>query len=350
MKKESIAENEGSTQFIKDLSVENKHLDVQPRILSLRDVKENTKETKQSKDNTIICANVNNTTDKRNSKANTNNTNTHANGNSNIKNSRNTDSQLQIQSNSEEPTQAKTQTTSITHQKRDVHLVITEKSPNLFRNQKSPFTINEFGLEGNSKGFQANFIFFGLDESNSKEYSYDVVMSIGAENQVPAELFYILYENTSKNYILKALTKQFFFANLIVPYQQIILVDHQKNYFKIGKIIISIYPRFSDESIELIIKKSETISEKQKKTFTKGKFPVTIGRANCSVNLSCDSLSKCHSSIDYDKINSRFFFIDNSSTNGSQLILNKGKNLRLSGEQSFSINDRLFSIRENLES
>lgn len=342
VKKDSMPENETSTQVIKKLSIENKPGEIQPRLLSLKDVKETIKESKQEDDSAIISTINNHSTHKANPNVN-------ATVNSNINMNMNTNSNA-IQKNKHNSYNDLIPNEALPHQKTNVHLIITEKTPGLFKNQQSPFTINEYGLEGNAKNAQANFIFFGLDESdNLAEYPYDVVMSIGAENQDPTELFYILYENNSKNYILKSLTKEFFFSNVIVPYQQIILEDHQKNYFKTGKVVMSIYPRFSDESIELIIKKGESITVKQKLTFTKGKFPVSIGRSNCSVNLPCDGLSKCHASIDFDLAHNRFFFIDNASTNGSQLLLNKGKNLKLSGEKTFNINDRLFTIKENYD-
>ena len=64
------------------------------------------------------------------------------------------------------------------------------------------------------------------------------------------------------------------------------------------------------------------------------------------INIKCDTVSKTHITIDYDKINENFFIIDNASTNGTQLLLNEGKNIQLNGEMNFNLGEKQFSIVE----
>jgi hypothetical protein len=40
--------------------------------------------------------------------------------------------------------------------------------------------------------------------------------------------------------------------------------------------------------------------------------------------------------------------IDNASTNGTQLLLNEGKNIQLQGEMNFNLGEKQFTIVEKL--
>lgn len=229
------------------------------------------------------------------------------------------------------------------------HLIFESKSSTLFKNKQPPFIINEFGFESNDDTRNKrtiNNISFGLDESVAIKTQFDISMEIGVFNSEPKSLFNIIYERNNKNYILKSHTSDYFFSYIITPYHQIILNDQEKNYFKIGKIIIVITPNIKDHSLDLLIKKGESMTDKKEYTFAVNEFPVSIGRSGCTINLPCNSLSKSHSTLDYNISHHRFFFIDNASTNGSQLLLNKGRSIKISGDQMFNINDVLFTIKE----
>lgn len=234
---------------------------------------------------------------------------------------------------------------SNTGTKTSVQLIIASESPDLFLNRQSPFTLTELTLKGNNK--QAiNHLSFGLNEINNQDAQFDIFMKLGVNNNEHKLLFHIIYEENEKNYYLKSQTSDYFFSLIVSPYHQIILENNQKNYFKIGKIIIVISPRNKDNSLHVIIKQGELTIEKKEYTYTYNQCPVSIGRTGCTVNILCNSLSKSHATLDFDLSHRRFFFIDNASTNGSQFLLNKGKSIKLSGDQMFNINDLLFSINE----
>ena len=109
---------------------------------------------------------------------------------------------------------------------------------------------------------------------------------------------------------------------------------------------MSILIKNEEKIIYIKIKKGETIDKEQNHFFHEDKMPITIGRWNCSINIKCDTVSKTNITIDYDKINQNFFLIDNASTNGTQLLLNEGKNIQLNGEMTFNLGEKQFSIVE----
>ena len=94
------------------------------------------------------------------------------------------------------------------------------------------------------------------------------------------------------------------------------------------------------------IKKGETIEKEENYYFNKEKMPISIGRSNCSINIKCGTVSKTHITIDFNKENQNFFLIDNASTNGTQLLLNEGKNIQLFGEMVFNLGEKQFQIIE----
>ena len=94
------------------------------------------------------------------------------------------------------------------------------------------------------------------------------------------------------------------------------------------------------------IKKGETIEKEENYYFNKEKMPISIGRGNCSINIKCGTVSKTHITIDFNKENQNFFLIDNASTNGTQLLLNEGKNIQLFGEMVFKLEEKQFQIIE----
>ena len=158
-------------------------------------------------------------------------------------------------------------------------------------------------------------------------------------------LFYVYYDVRCCHYMLKSKTKEIFLSYIIQPNNPIPL-DNKKNYIKIGKVILSITIKTEEKLLYIKIKKGETIHNEQNYYFNGDKTPITIGRTNCSINIKCDSVSKTHVTIDYDKLNQRFILTDNASTNGTQLILNEGKTLQLSGDMSFNLGEQIFSIKE----
>ena len=223
--------------------------------------------------------------------------------------------------------------------------------PNLFLNHKD-IIIDEFGLRGSPKENKGRLVFFGIDSKYSgmsNSHINDVL--INDEITTPKinkthAIFYIYFEPSLSYYFLKCLYKEIYFSLVLRPYTQVLLDNNHKNYIKIGKVILSISIKNKEEIIYIKIKKGETIDKEQNYYFKKEKMPITIGRGNCSISIKCETVSKTHITIDFDKINQNFFIIDNASTNGTQLLLNEGKNIQLHGEMDFNLGEKQFQIVE----
>ena len=224
--------------------------------------------------------------------------------------------------------------------------------PNLFLNHKN-IIIDEYGLQGIPKENKGKLTFFGIDtkylEGKSNLHANDIIINDEITNpkiNKTHAIFYIYYVQKVNKYYLKSLSKDIYFSLVFNPYIQIVLDNNHKNYIKIGKVILSILIKNEEKIIYIKIKKGETINKEQNYFFHEDKMPITIGRGNCSINIKCDTVSKTHITIDYDKINENFFLIDNASTNGTQLLLNEGKNIQLNGEMNFNLGEKQFSIVE----
>ena len=224
--------------------------------------------------------------------------------------------------------------------------------PNLFLNHKN-IIIDEYGLQGIPKENKGKLTFFGIDtkylEGKSNLHANDIIINDEITNpkiNKTHAIFYIYYVQKVNKYYLKSLSKDIYFSLVFNPYIQIVLDNNHKNYIKIGKVILSILIKNEEKIIYIKIKKGETINKEQNYFFHEDKMPITIGRGNCSINIKCDTVSKTHITIDYDKINENFFLIDNASTNGTQLLLNEGKNIQINGEMNFNLGEKQFSIVE----
>ena len=224
--------------------------------------------------------------------------------------------------------------------------------PNLFLNHKN-IIIDEYGLQGIPKENKGKLTFFGIDtkylEGKSNLHANDIIINDEITNpkiNKTHAIFYIYFVPKVNKYYLKSLSKDIYFSLVFNPYIQIVLDNNHKNYIKIGKVILSILIKNEEKIIYIKIKKGETINKEQNYFFHVDKMPITIGRGNCSINIKCDTVSRTHITMDYDKINENFFLIDNASTNGTQLLLNEGKNIQLNGEMNFNLGEKQFSIVE----
>ena len=224
--------------------------------------------------------------------------------------------------------------------------------PNLFLNHKN-IIIDEYGLQGIPKENKGKLTFFGIDtkylEGKSNLHANDIIINDEITNpkiNKTHAIFYIYFVPKVNKYYLKSLSKDIYFSLVFNPYIQIVLDNNHKNYIKIGKVILSILIKNEEKIIYIKIKKGETINKEQNYFFHVDKMPITIGRGNCSINIKCETVSKTHVTIDYDKINENFFLIDNASTNGTQLLLNEGKNIQLNGEMNFNLGEKQFKIIE----
>ena len=224
--------------------------------------------------------------------------------------------------------------------------------PNLFLNYKN-IIIDEYGLEGSSDNFIGKKIFFGINNSENKNNNFNHVNDVIINEEIiktnlnkTIPLFYIFFEQRIKHYLLKSLSKGVYFSLSIGSYSQILLDIKHKNYFKIGNIVLSISINKKERNINIKLKKGKDIKNEINYDFNFDKFPISIGRINCTIDINNDLISKNHICINYDKVNDIFFLVDNGSTNGTQLLLNQGKIIQLSGEMDFNIEEKQFKIIE----
>ena len=123
--------------------------------------------------------------------------------------------------------------------------------------------------------------------------------------------------------------------------------NEKENLIILGKILITIIQREITKEKFLEIK-VEVEGENEDKTFNfqKKDSPITIGRANCSINLNYSFISKKHSLIEFSEQYNKFYYKDLMSTNGSVLILKEDDTLKIKGDMKFKLNDINFHILE----
>lgn len=225
-------------------------------------------------------------------------------------------------------------------------------TPDLFINNKN-IMIDENGLMSSPEDKRGKFTFFGIDPNpNLEEHQSDILVDLDNEtlhkNNINKKfpLFYIVYDPKVDLFILKSLTKDFYFSLILTPFVQIQLDTQRKSYMKIGKVVVTITIKKEIEILKIKVRKAEFMKEKKVYSFNNKQCPITIGRANAQVIIKNESVSKAHVTIDYDKVNDKYFIVDNGSTNGSQLLLHEGKSIFLEGTMSFVLGNKQFKIEE----
>ena len=126
-----------------------------------------------------------------------------------------------------------------------------------------------------------------------------------------------------------------------------IIFDIDKDYYLIlGDILLTINVKKSINLNEKIINiQVEIENEKPKKyTFKQKNVPIKIGRANCTINIPKQSISKMHSIIEFS--NNSFVYKDAKSTNGSTLLIKEDDILKIKGEMNFKLENLSFKIKE----
>ena len=163
-------------------------------------------------------------------------------------------------------------------------------------------------LESSSNNYNENIILFTLKYDTSS----DMFQLTSLLDAVPVELL------LNYNYPLKF---------------------HQNYNIFIGsvKIILRVVKNEKNESILNLVYINSDQNEVNKKNQEKNeimykfspfidKFPITIGRSNCNINLDNISVSKLHAQIDYIYDYDEYFIIDCKSTNGTYLLLKNSLN------------------------
>lgn len=224
--------------------------------------------------------------------------------------------------------------------------------PDLFSNNNN-ILIDENGLMSAPEEKRGKFTFFGIEPNPEKEdHQCDIVVTLD-NSTFPQKyqnkkfpLFYIVFDKKVDSFLLKSLTKEFYFSFILTPFKQVQIDIQRKTYFKLGKVLVTISIRKDIKTIQIKVRKSEFIKEKQIYTFTEERCPITIGRMNADIVIKNNSVSKSHVTIDFDKSTENYFLVDNGSTNGTQLLLHESKTIVLNDTMNFNLGNKQFKIEE----
>jgi len=214
--------------------------------------------------------------------------------------------------------------------------------------------IDKFGLKRSLKKKLDGIISFGIkgqDElglNNKYDYIFEpsVVQKINKKRKHnDGKVFDILLDKREKVFVL------FYSHPSLLLYYKItnkLNLECDKDYYLIlGSIFLSINIKKSLK-VKINIEVELENEKSQKYSFEIKDLPIKIGRSHCNINIPKPSVSKLHSSIDYE--NDNFFYKDENSTNGSTLLIKEDDFLKLRGKMSFKLEDMAFNIREINES
>ena len=210
---------------------------------------------------------------------------------------------------------------------------------NLYFENNSPSNENFVTCVNNEKGNgndenEKKFII--TDENNDKIDTVFVNNKIDPKINKSLSLFSIQYNNSLNNFILTSLTDEIFFSLEIWSNKNFYLEHSKRYYIQLGDIVLSVTPNNYDKNIKIkILNLNNEDKINTKYFFDIKKLPIQIGRIGCNINIDKDSISKIHLIISYDTCNNQFFIRDNYSTNGSLMILKKGKDVKLEDKMFF---------------
>ena len=210
--------------------------------------------------------------------------------------------------------------------------------------------IDKYGLKRSLKKKLDGVVSFGIkapDESpTNTKYDYmfeaNVVKKINKKRRHGSgKVFDILLDKKEKIFVL------FYTHPSLLLYYKItnkLTIECDKDYYLIlGSIFLSINIKKSLK-IKINIEIELENEKSQKFSFEIKDLPIKIGRSNCDINIPKPSISKLHSSIDYE--NDTFYYKDEKSTNGSTLLIKEDDFLKLKGKMSFKLEDMSFNVKE----
>ena len=187
-----------------------------------------------------------------------------------------------------------------------------------------------------------------INEKNDNKEDNDIINniidydSIFVNNKIepkinkPLPLFSIQYNNSLNKYVLTSLVDEIFFALEIGSNKNFYLDNSQRYYLQLTDTIISLLPNNIDKHIIIkILNIHKEKNDKSKYIFEFNQLPVKIGRTGCNINIHKNYISKIHLIISYDTNINRIFIKDNYSTNGSLILLKKGKEIKLEDKMFF---------------
>ena len=214
----------------------------------------------------------------------------------------------------------------------------------LFSNKK--LIIDKCSLKSSMKKESNGIISFGISYTNDSIYDY--ILDKHTAEKIDknkkynnSKIFEIFLDMNEKIYVL------YFIHNSFLLYYKInekLNLDFDKDYYIIiGKIFMSIKIKKS-KKLKINIEIKAENEKKKKYSFELKDLPIKIGKENCSINIPKLSTSKIHSCINYE--NGSFWYKDESSKNGSTLVIKEDDFLKLKGKMNFKLEDIPFTIEE----
>ena len=204
---------------------------------------------------------------------------------------------------------------------------------NLAQEKNSPLNWNNLTIKNEKNDNKED------NDINNNIIDYD---SIFVNNKIepkinkPLSLFSIQYNNSLNKYVLTSLVDEIFFALEIGPNKNFYLDNSQRYYLQLTDTIISLLPNNIDKNIIIkILNINKEKNDKSKYIFEFNQLPVKIGRTGCNINIHKNYISKIHLIISYDTNINQIFIKDNYSTNGSLILLKKGKEIKLEDKMFF---------------
>ena len=265
---------------------------------------------------------------------------------------------------------------SLSHEiKKQIDLIPLQSIPDLFINYNI-VQIDENGLYNCYKNSKYNKVIFKLNQEinipspahfstsdnnnninkieNNHYYEENDINAniILLSNKIDPKLnkslsiFSVQYNRDSNNFILTSLSDEIYFSLEIWSNKNMHLDNLKRYYIQLSDIIISILPNNIEKNIKIKILNLDTEDKnKHKYFFDKNNLSIKIGRNDCNININKKSISKVHLIIDYDNFVNKYYIRDNYSTNGSLIILKKGKDIELKDKMFFFSGKVLFTLK-----
>ena len=185
---------------------------------------------------------------------------------------------------------------------------------------------------------------------NNKDFNNTDVIFVNnkIDNKIdkPLSLFFIKYNNTLNKYILTSLVDDVFLALEIKHNKNFYLDDSKRYYMQLCNVIITIMPNNTEKNVKIkILNSKDNKKTNNKYIFDNKQLPVKIGRKGCNININNNSISKVHLIVNYDKGINQFYAKDNNSTNGSLILLKKGKDIKLEDNMFFFLEKEHFLLK-----
>ena len=204
----------------------------------------------------------------------------------------------------------------------------------------------------NNSPQNCNIVTSHSNDNNNNIINNDKINNVYVNNKIDPKmnksisLFSIQYNNITNNYILTSLTDEIFFALQISCNKNFYLDDSKRYYIQLNETIISILPNNNAKIITIkILNINDKGNNNNKYCYDYSKLPITIGRNNCNININKNYISKIHLIIIFDTKLNRFCIRDNNSTNGSLILLKKGKDVKLEDKSFFFLAKEHFILK-----